>query len=85
MESLTQEKDKLVLMGTIKPSKDQDFLAGDYKFNSKYKKKDKNPPDQKGDKFKSQEESSKSKKNKGKAEEVSEHIVVRDFILIALP
>ena len=29
MESLTQEQDKLVMMGTSKPSKDQDLVAGD--------------------------------------------------------
>ena len=28
MESLTQEQDKLVMMGTIKPSKDQDLATG---------------------------------------------------------
>ena len=30
MESLTQEQDKLVMMGTMKPSKDQALVAGDY-------------------------------------------------------
>ena len=73
MESLNQEQDKLVLMGTIKPSKDQYLVARDSKVNSKYKKKSKNPLDQKGDKSKSQEDSSNSKKNnfqnkKGKRE-----------------
>ena len=29
MESLTQEQDKLVMMGTIKPSKDQDMASRD--------------------------------------------------------
>ena len=29
MESLTQEQDKLVMMGNIKPSKDQALVAGD--------------------------------------------------------
>ena len=29
MESLTQEQDKLVRMGTIKPSKEQAFVDGD--------------------------------------------------------
>ena len=29
MESLTQEQDKLVMMGTIKPSKEQALVAGD--------------------------------------------------------
>ena len=62
MESLTHEHDKLVLMGTIKPSKDEALVAGDSKVNSKNKKKDKKPPDKKGGKSKSQEESSNSKK-----------------------
>ena len=43
MESLTQEQDKLVMMVTIKPSKDQDFLAVDSRVDSKRKKKSKNP------------------------------------------
>ena len=34
MESLTQEQDKLVMMGTIKPSKDQALLVGDSKVDS---------------------------------------------------
>ena len=50
IESLTQEKDKLVMMGTIKPSKDQALVAGDSKVDSKRKRKDKNPPEQKRDK-----------------------------------
>ena len=62
MESLTQEQDKLVMMGTIKPSKDQALVAGDSKVDSKRKKKDKIPPEKKRDKEKSQEESSCSKK-----------------------
>ena len=62
MESLTQEKDKLVMMGTIKPSKYQDLVAGDSKVDSKGKKKDTKPTDQKWDKFKSHEESLDSKK-----------------------
>ena len=45
MESLTQEQDKLVMMGTIKPSKDQDLIAGDSKVDSKRKKKAKKPPE----------------------------------------
>ena len=53
MESLTQEQDKLVTMGTIKPSKDQSLVAGDLKVDSKSKKKAKNPPEQKRDKNKS--------------------------------
>ena len=35
MESLTQNQDKLVMMGTIKPSKYQDLVAGDSKVDSK--------------------------------------------------
>ena len=60
MESLTQEQDKLVMMGTIKPSKYQDMVVGYSKADSKGKKRanSKNPPDQKRDKSKSQEESS---------------------------
>ena len=50
MESLTQEQDKLVMMGTIKPSKDQDLVAGDSRVDSKSKKKSKNPPKQNRDK-----------------------------------
>ena len=50
------------MMGNIKPSKDRDFVVGDSKMDSKGKKKDKNPPEQKGDKTKSHEESSNSKK-----------------------
>ena len=60
MESLNREKEKLVMMGTIKPSKDQVLVARDSKVDSKGKK-DKKPLDQKGDKFKSHEESSNSK------------------------
>ena len=47
MESLTWEKDKLVLMVTIKPSKDQALVDGDSKVDSKGKKKAKKPPDKK--------------------------------------
>ena len=54
MESLTQEQDKLVMMGTIKPSKDQDLVSVDSRVDLKSKKKDKNPPKQKRDKNKSQ-------------------------------
>ena len=54
MESLTQEQDKLVMMGTIKPSKDQALVSRDSKVDSKIKKKDKRPPEQKRDKSKSQ-------------------------------
>ena len=63
MDSLTQEQDKLVTMGTIKPSKDQDLVAGDLRVDSKIKKKAKNPPEQKRDKNKSLEEHQGSKKN----------------------
>ena len=73
MEYLIHEQDKLVMMGTIKPSKDQDLVVGDSKVDSKGKKKDKNPPYKKRDKSKSHEESSNSKrknsqKKKGKGE-----------------
>ena len=63
MESLTEEQDKLVMMGTIKPSKDQALVVGDSKVDSKGKKKDKKPPDQKVDKSKFHEDPSNSKKN----------------------
>ena len=62
MESLTQEKDKLVMMDTIKPSKDQTLVVGDSKVDSKGKKKVKKPLGQKRDQSKSHEESSNSKK-----------------------
>ena len=62
IESLTREQEKLVLMGTLKPSKDKYLVVGNYKVNSKQKNKDKKPPDKKGDKSKSQEESSNSQK-----------------------
>ena len=45
MESPTQEQDKLVMMGTIKPSKDQALVAGDSRVDSKGKKKSKKPPE----------------------------------------
>ena len=63
MESLTQEQDKLVMMGTIKPSKEQALVSRYSKVDSKINKKSKNPPKQKRDKAKSQEESLGSKKN----------------------
>ena len=63
MESLTQEQDKLVMMGTIKPSKYQALVAIDSRVDSKGKKKAKKPPEQKRDKNKSQEEPQGSKKN----------------------
>ena len=53
MESLTEEQDKLVMMGTIKPSKDQALIAVDSRVDSKSKKKAKKPPEQKRDKNKS--------------------------------
>ena len=62
MESLTQEQDKLVMMGTIKPSKDQDLVSRDSKVDSKRKKKSKNIPKQKRDKNTSEEEPQGSKK-----------------------
>ena len=64
MESLTQEQDKLVMMGTIKPSKDQALVVGYSKMDSKGKKNanPKKPLDQKKDKSKSHEESSNFKK-----------------------
>ena len=74
MESLTQRQNKLVMMGTIKPSKDQALVVGDSKMDSKGKKKasSKKPPSQNKDKSKSHEESSSSRKNsqkkKGKCE-----------------
>ena len=63
MESVTQEQDKLVMMGTIKPSKDEDLVAGDSIVDSKGKKKAKKPPEQNRDKNKSLEEPQGSKKN----------------------
>ena len=44
MESLTQEQDKLVMMGTIKPSKDQAMLVQDSRVDSKGKNKANKPP-----------------------------------------
>ena len=63
MESLRQEQATLVMMGIIKPSKDQALVTGDLKVDSKSKKKDKKPPEKKRDKSKSQEEPFGSKKN----------------------
>ena len=63
MESLTQEQDKLVMMGTIKPSREQDLVSRDSRVDSKGKKKSKKPPDQKRDKSKYQEDPSGSKKS----------------------
>ena len=63
MESLTQEQDKLVMMGSIKPSKDKSLVAGDSRVDSKGKNKSKSPPEQKRDKNKSQEDPQGSKKN----------------------
>ena len=63
MESLTQDQDKLVMMGTIKPYKDQDLVAGDSRVDSKGNNKDKKPLEQKRDKNKSPEEPQGSKKN----------------------
>ena len=53
MESLTEEQDKLVMMGTIKPSKDQALVARDLRVDSKGKRKYQNPPKKKRDKNKS--------------------------------
>ena len=63
MESLTQEQDKLVMMGTIKPSKDQALVARDSRVDSKPKKKYKRPLEKMRDKNKSQEEPQGSKNN----------------------
>ena len=63
MESLTQEQDKLVMMGTTKPSKDQALVVGDLRVDSKRNNKAKNPPEQKRYKNKSLEEPQGSKKN----------------------
>ena len=51
------------MMGTIKPSKDQDLVSRDSKVDSKGKKKAKNPPKQKRDKNKSQKDPQGFKKN----------------------
>ena len=61
------------MMGTIKPSKDRDLVAGDSKVDSKWNNKAKKPLDKIGDKPKSQGKSSNSKKKnshnkKGKGE-----------------
>ena len=74
MESLTQEQDKLVMMGTIKPSKDQDLVVGYSRVDSKGKEKSKNPLEKKRDKSKSQEEHSRSKKNPQKKKNKGEMI-----------
>ena len=66
MESLTQEQDKLVMMGTIKPSKYQPLVAGDSRVDSKSKNKAKNPPEQKRDKKHSPEDLQGPKKNNQK-------------------
>ena len=77
MESLTQEQDKLVMMGTIKPSKDQALVAGDSRVDSKSKKKAKNPPEQRRDKKQSPadqqgpKKNTQKKKNKGEMNKCS--------------
>ena len=76
MESLTQEQDKLVMMSTIKPFKDQALVAGDLSVDSKSKNKAKNPPEQKRDKNKSPEEPQGSKKNYQKKKNKGEMIKV---------
>ena len=63
MESLIQEQDKLVMMGSIKPSKDQDLVAIDSRVDSKGNNKRKKPPEQKRYKNKSEEEPQGSNKN----------------------
>ena len=63
IESLTQEQDKLVMMGTIKPSKDQALVSRDSRVDSKGKKKYRKPHEEKRDKNMSQEEPQGSKKN----------------------
>ena len=74
IESLTQEQDKLILMGTIKLPKDQDLVNGYSKVDSKGNNNSNKPRDKKKwDKSKSHEESSNSKKKnfqkkKGKGE-----------------
>ena len=87
MESLTQEQDKLVMMGTIKPSKDQDLVGGDSRVDSKIQKKSKKPPKKKRDKKKSLEEPQGSKKNhqkkKNKGEMSKCAYAVREIILKA--
>ena len=51
------------MMGTIKPSKDQDLIAGDSRVDSKRKKKAKNPPEQKRYKKQSPKDLQGPKKN----------------------
>ena len=88
MESLTQEQDKLVMMGTIKPSKDQALVAGDLRVDSKGKKKSKKPPEQKRDKNKSPEEPQGSKKNFQKKKnkgEMSKNAYCRRAIILKAP
>ena len=89
METLTQEQDKLVLMGKLKYYKDQYLVAGDSKVNSKYKKKVKNVLDKKGDKssLKRSPQTPRRRtfrRRKVKVKVGSAHIVVNDFILRAL-
>ena len=85
MESLTQEQDRLVMMGTIKPSKYQALVAGDSRMDSKSKNKAKIPPEQKRDKNKSLEEPQGSKKNpqkkKNKGEMSKCATAVREIIM----
>ena len=63
MESLTQEQDKLVVMGTIKPFKYQALVARYSRVDSKGKKEAKKPHEQKSNKKKSPEEPQGSKNN----------------------
>ena len=88
MESITQEKYKLLMMGTTKPSKDQYLVSGYSKVDSKIKKKSKKTPEQKRDKSKSQEEPQGSKKKfekkKNKGEMSKCTYCIKDIILKAL-
>ena len=86
MESFIQEQDKLVLMGTIKPSKDQYLVAGDSKFDSKGKKKAKKPPNTSPSLNRSPQTPRRItfKRRKGKVKVASAHSVVIAFILRSL-
>ena len=53
----------VMILGTIKPSKDQDLVATDLRVDSKGKNKANKTPKQKRDKNKSQEEPQGSNKN----------------------
>ena len=87
IESLTQEQDKLVMMGTIKPSKDQALIARYLKVDSKSKRNLKIHL-RKRDKKQSPEEPQGSKKNyqkkKNKGEMSRAHTAIRAITLKAL-